>query len=245
MIDGLRQLLTTVAGSVSGNLALVLATVACGLPGTLLGRLPPRGHWSYLCMRAWARAVLWGSLVRLRVRYEAPLEAARPCVYMANHQSLYDIPALLLTLPGEPRFLAKRGLFRIPLFGWAMAAAGFVAVDRRDRSTARDTFRRARRCLAEGHSVLVFPEETRSPDGRLLPFKPGGFLLALRGAHPIVPVGIRGSGRVRARASLIIRPRPIEVRYGRPIEVAGHGVRDRPALEETVRRRIAELAGVD
>ena len=125
---------------------------------------------------------------------------------MANHQSLFDIPALLASLPGETKFLAKSSLFRIPIFGWALSAGGFVPIDRSDRSTARESFAAAIAALARGVSVLIFPEEARSLDGRVLPFQRGGFLLALKSGLPIVPVGIEGAFEVQPRRSFLIRP---------------------------------------
>jgi 1-acyl-sn-glycerol-3-phosphate acyltransferase len=155
---------------------------------------------------------------------------------------MYDIPALLASLPQRTQFLAKKSLFRIPFFGWGLRLGAFVPVDREDRRRARESFTAAADRLAAGDSVLVFPEETRSPDGALLPFKKGGFLLALKSGLPIVPVGIRGTFAVRRRGSLKISPSRIEVRYGGPIEVASYGVKQREDLMAEVRRRIAELA---
>ena len=161
---------------------------------------------------------------------------------MANHQSLFDIPALIVTLPGQTRFLAKRSLFQIPLFGWAIKLGGFVTIDREDGRRAQGAFAVAAKRLAAGKSILVFPEATRSEDGRLLPFKRGGLLLAIKSGLPIVPVGIQGSLQVQPKSRFSIRPMPIRVQYGSPIDVAEYGVRQRKELESEVRQRIAKLA---
>jgi 1-acyl-sn-glycerol-3-phosphate acyltransferase len=160
---------------------------------------------------------------------------------MSNHQSMYDIPALLASLPVQTRFLAKRSLFKIPIFGWAIALGGFISVDRSDRSRARESFAAAVEQLRLGASTLVFPEGTRSLDGRLSDFERGGFLLALKSGLAIVPVGIHGSLSVRRRGSLVVRPGRIRVRYGRPIEVESFGIRGRAELEGVVRERLADL----
>lgn len=233
--------LATAVATVIGTATLVLATVVCGLAGTALGLVPPRGDWTYRVARLWARLLLLGGFVRVRARFEAPLDPRRGYVFMANHQSLFDIPALLVTLPGQTRFLAKRSLFRIPIFGWGLHAGGFVPVDRGDRKSGAETFAAALDRLRGGRSIVLFPEETRSLDGRLLPFKRGGFLLAKRSGFPIVPVAIRGSLAIQSKTSFLIRPGTVEVRYGRPLDAADLPLRGDGALPEVVRDRLETL----
>ena len=192
--------------------------------------------------RSWGRGVLWTGGVRLETRFAAPLSSDQSYVFMANHESLFDIPALLVGLPGQTRFLAKRGLFRIPLFGWALKMGGFISIDRSDRSRAGESFAEAIRQLQAGSSAVVFPEGTRSSDGKLLPFQRGGFLLALKSGLPIVPVGIHGSRQVRAKKSLRIRPGRVIVSCGRPLDTGDYGVRDKARLMEDVRRRVLALS---
>ena len=232
--------------TVFGNLGLVVATILCGVPAMILGWLPPRGRWMYLCARIWSYALLWTAGVRVRHGFTMPLDPRSGYVFMANHQSLMDIPVLIKSLPGETRMLAKRSLFQIPIFGWSLHAGGFIPVDRGDRAAAKATFDAAVRCLEGGHSILLFPEETRTRDGKMLPFKPGGFLMALKTGYPIVPVGIEGTFGVRVRGSLKIHPGAVEVRYGEPIDVTAYGVRRRAELMDVVRDRVIELrAGGD
>jgi 1-acyl-sn-glycerol-3-phosphate acyltransferase len=168
------------------------------------------------------------------------LDPRQGYVFMANHQSLFDIPVLIQTLPGQTRFLAKKSLFRIPIFGWAIAAGDFVPVDRKNRASARQTFDAAIDRLEKGNSILLFPEETRSLGGELLPFKRGGFLMALKSGFPIVPVTIRGTLAVRSRKTFLIRPGQVEVIYGVPIEASAFGIRGREELSAEVRSRIEE-----
>lgn len=229
--------------TVTGNLYLVVATVVLATLALLVGWIPPRGHLIFAIARVWGRGLLAASGLRLEVEGSAEIDRRRSYVFMANHRGLFDIPALLASLPVQTRFLAKRSLFRIPLFGWAIALGGFVNIDRQNPGTARDSFSAAIGRLGQGVSLLVFPEGTRSPTSQLLPFKRGGFLLALKSGLPIVPVGITGTGEARRRGSLKIRPRPIRVHYGRPIEIGEFSVRDKQRLMELVRQQLGELTG--
>jgi 1-acyl-sn-glycerol-3-phosphate acyltransferase len=230
--------------TVAGNLFLVAGSLVFGIVTIVAGWLPPRGRWSLVAIRLWAAGLLASSGVRLVVERAAGLDPRASYVYLANHQSLFDIPALLRAVPGRFRMVAKQSLFRIPVFGWALSAAGFVSVDRGDRSAARQSFAAAERRLRSGGSILLFPEGTRATDDVLLPFKRGGFLLALRTGLPIVPVGIRGTRAVQPRGRRSIRPGVVEVRFGAPIAVAEFGIRRKRELIAEVRTRLAELAGL-
>lgn len=236
--------LLTAFWTVVGTTELVLSTVVLGLAASLVGWIPPRGHLSFRLARLWSRLWLLASGARAESHFEHPLHIDRGYVFMANHQSWYDIPALLATLPSQTRFLAKKGLFQVPVLGWSLYANGFIPVDRKDRASARETFNAAIKCLAEQHSILIFPEETRSEDGLLLPFKKGGLLLALKAGAQIVPVGLRGTRQIRPKGSWLIRPGRISVHYGQPIDSTAYGLRERASLSAEVRRRIAELSGL-
>lgn len=230
--------------AVTAFAALITAinTVLLGSYGTLVGIIPPRGDWTRKGARLWARIILWSAFVRLRVE-GAFRVGAGPVVFMSNHESWLDIPALLVAIPGQVRFLAKRSLFAIPFLGWAMRAMGFIPVDRENRRTAVKSFDEAAARIRAGRSVLVFPEETRTPDGSLLPFQRGGFLIALKAGLPIVPVGIQGARRVLAKGSYIVRPGRIVVRFGEPIPTAGLGVTSKGELMDRVRAAIIQLRG--
>lgn len=231
----------TVFYSLVGNVYIVVATLVLAFVAAIVGFVPPRGDWTYRIARIWSRGLLFFSGVRLDARFEEPLPPRGGFVFMANHQSLFDIPVLIHSLPGQCRFLAKRSLFRIPIFGWSLYAGGFVPVDREDREAAKKTFAAAVDRLASGRSIVIYPEETRSLDGRLRPFKRGGVLMALRTGYPIVPVGIDGTIDVQTKTSFLIRPARVRVRVGRPIpaaEVAGHKAGE---MAEEVRRRVAAL----
>jgi len=234
--------LGTAAATVAGNLFLVLGTLVLASVAVLTGLVDRSGDLTFGVARLWSRGVALTSGLRLRRSFETALLPDQPVIYMANHQSLFDIPVLLITLPGQARMLAKNSLFRIPIFGWALRLGGFISIDRKDRSRAKESFDAAVDRLRSGTSALVFPEGTRSSDGLLAPFQRGGLLLALKSGLPIVPVGIEGTFEVQPKGSFAIRPRTISVRYGRPIDVSEYGVRGRAELGERVRAAVAELA---
>jgi 1-acyl-sn-glycerol-3-phosphate acyltransferase len=241
---GPAMFLSKALATVAGNLYLVVASLVLGIATIAVSWLPPRGRWSLAVTRLWSAGLLRAGGVRLAVRRAAELDPGASYVYLANHQSLFDIPAVLLAVQGRFRMVAKQSLFRIPIFGWALAAAGFVSVDRADKASARQSFAAAEQRLRSGGSIMLFPEGTRSNGDTLLPFKRGGFLLALRTGLPIVPVGIRGTRAVQAPRQRSIRPGTVEVRFGAPIAVTDYGIRRKRQLIAEVRRRLAELAGM-
>ena len=209
-----------VARTVVGNVVVLVDTVVLGFLASLAGWIPPRGYWMYRLAQLWSRINLWVCGVCVRVSFEEPLDPNRGWVFMANHQSMFDIPVLIASIPGQARFMAKKGLFRIPIFGWALSAGGFIPVDRGNKKAAADTYRAAVDRISKGHSILIFPEQTRSPDGELLPFKRGGVVIAQQTGAPIVPVAIRGTREIRPKGSSLIIPGSVDVRYGKPVDLA-------------------------
>jgi 1-acyl-sn-glycerol-3-phosphate acyltransferase len=236
-----QVLLTTL----TGNAFLVLGTVIFGLLALPMALLPRGANGVFLIAKLWSWGILGASGVRVTCRREVPLAPGRSYVFLANHQSMFDIPVLIGTSPVQLRFAAKRSLFRIPVFGWAIRAGGFIPVDRGDQTKARATFAAAHERLRGGTSVLLFPEGSRSLDGRIQRFERGGFLLALKTGLPIVPVGVRGTLAAQRRGSFRIAPARVEVRYGAPIDPTPYGIRGRAQLEADVRARLEELAGTE
>jgi len=218
-------------------------TFVAGLIGTIIGFIPPRGDWTLRGARVWARLVLLGGFVRLRAQGRERVPRDTPVVFMSNHESWLDIPALLATIPVQVRFLAKKSLFSWPFFGWALTSMGFIPVDRENRRTAVKSFEEAAARIRAGRSVLIFPEETRTTHQNLLPFQRGGFLIALKAGIPIVPVGLRGPRQCLPKHCYLLRPGTITVRFGDAISIAGHGVTDKGELMAEVRRAIEDLRG--
>ena len=162
---------------------------------------------------------------------------------MANHASMVDIWAMFVAVPVPFRFIAKKQLGAIPLFGWAMRAGRFIFIDRQNAASARRSIEEAARRIKSGQSVVIFPEGTRTRDGRLNPFKKGGFHLALDSGADIVPVAIQGSRPVMPRGSALIRSGTVRLEIGAPISTAGLGPGDREALAARVRGEIAQMLG--
>jgi 1-acyl-sn-glycerol-3-phosphate acyltransferase len=222
-------------------IVISVSTIAFGLPAIPFALVPPRGEWFLRFARGWARLILSVSGVRVRVLHAERLEAGTSVVVAANHESFYDILVLLARLPMSVRFLAKRNLFRLPFLGWSIAAAGFIPVDRETRSRNTGVVDAALARLQKGRSLVVFPEETRTETGELLPFKTGAALIALRSGLPLLPLGLAGTRRIQRRGGFTITPSRVTLAVGEPIEAAGRPVGDRGALTEQLRSAIAVL----
>lgn len=205
----------------------------------LIGALFGGANRLHDCARQWGRGCLWLGGVRLRVEGREHLPADRAVVYMANHQGKFDIPVLFAGIPGQFRWLAKAELFRIPLFGLTMRTAGYIPVERGDRRQALQSMAEAAKRVAGGSSIMIFPEGTRSPDGRLLPFKKGGFILAMQAGAEIVPIAIDGSAAVLPKGRLRIHAGEIRLRIFAPVPTAGLRASAREALMTEVEALIA------
>lgn len=194
--------------------------------------------------RAWARGVAWSTGLEVRAFGTWRLDPAGTYVFMANHQSLLDVPALFNALPMVPGFLAKAELRRVPAFGRAMAMGGHVFVDRGKHERAVEAIREAAKDLREGGSIVIFPEGTRSPRPEVLPFKKGGFHLAKQARVPIVPVGIRGTGDALPKGSLEVYPARAEIHVGEIIGVDEVDAFTLEGLIEHVRHEVGALSAL-
>jgi 1-acyl-sn-glycerol-3-phosphate acyltransferase len=221
--------------------AIALLTAVFGSLAILTAWIPPRGRIYLFWARAWARSILFFTGVPASIEISADAAALPQAIYMSNHESGIDILLLLLAIPQDVRFLAKRSLFWVPFMGWSMWLAGFVPVDRRRTDKARDVLSDLDERLGKGTSILVFPEGTRSRDGTLGPFKKSGFLTALKSGVPIVPVGVSGARAVLGAQGMVVKRGLVRVRAGHPIPTAGLSVHARRELMESVRREILAL----
>jgi 1-acyl-sn-glycerol-3-phosphate acyltransferase len=207
-----------------------------GLPELLVRKT---GHLAIWFARfAWSPSILWIAGAKVRVEPIPPLPDG-PLIFAVNHESALDILALLKTLPRPFRFVAKQELFDLPVFGWYMSIGGHVAVDRGNHARAVASLRRAGQIVRSGTSLLVFPEGTRSKDGRILPFKKGPFVLAVEAGVPLVPVAISGAGRITPKGHIAVVPGEIRIALGEPVSPADFP--DKTALLVEVRRRVIAL----
>jgi len=187
------------------------------------------------------KAVRFGNrLAGVRVR-AVGLEniPAQPCVFIANHVSNIDPLVFIPAIPQRVGILVKRELFRIPIFSSAMIRAQYTPVDRGDRERSGKSISAAARILKDGLSYAVFAEGTRSADGRLRPFKKGGFTMAIEAGAPIVPVSIAGTQRLLQKGSWIIRRGEAKVIFGPAVEASEYTLESRAELMQRVESLVA------
>jgi len=210
------------------------------LPISIAGLLGPSGRLAFRLCQGWT---WWATVVcgvRLEIAANPAVDRGRSYVIMANHQSLFDIPALMLGLGLQFRWVIKRSYMYVPLFGWALFLARHVFIDRANPKRSLRAMDAAARKLPAGVSIAVFPEGTRSDDGSLRELKSGGFLLAVRNGLPVLPVTVNGSWRLLPdKRSLAFHPGRIQLAVGDPIETAGL---DRKRLDELIERTRAAIS---
>lgn len=214
---------------------IAAATVLGSLCGFVARLLDSSGDGVLDLARLWSRLVTSFAGVKIVVENRATLVPEQPYVFMANHASSLDIWAVFVAIPRRLRLIAKKQLARIPLFGWAMWAGRFIFIDRGNGVAARRSIAEAGTRIHDGDSVLIFPEGTRTRDGSLLPFKKGGFHLAIKAGVPIVPVALCGTRALMPRGSLLLHAGAIKVIIGQPIPTQGLSEEDRVNLPERIR----------
>jgi 1-acyl-sn-glycerol-3-phosphate acyltransferase len=217
---------------------IVLGTMSIG--SSLFQRSGYFAHW---CARTWSRLILATTGVRVDVVGLERLEPGRTYVFVSNHQSIYDIPILFWSLPYQLRIMAKESLGRVPFLGWHLSRTGHMLVDR--RHPGRRVFAWASRLTSNGLSLIMFPEGTRSRDGRVARFKGGSFYLALQAGLPIVPLSVVGSRHVMLKGRLATYPGRVRLVVHDPIDTRDLGEVDSREFGERVRRVIAPDAESD
>lgn len=199
--------------------------------------------WIDRFVRSWARWIVAAAGIELSVEQGGQIDWSRRFILVANHHSYMDIPTLLCAIPQPVRFMAKKTLFQVPLFGWGLRAAGFIPIDRKDRSKASQSFGMAGDRIRKGNTIVVFPEGGRSHQWEMKEFKKGAFLLALKSKLPLLPASINGTYEVMPATRLRIRPGRVVVRIGAPIEPAEMSIRDMDGLMSRTRETIDGLRG--
>ncbi len=190
--------------------------------------------------RVWAKCLLVASGIKVTVKGLSNINPAESYIFMPNHVSNFDIPVLLAHLLVQFRWLAKAELFKIPVFGHAMQRAGYISIDRSDRTSAIRSLKKAGTMIRNGVSLLIFPEGTRSYDNNIQPFKKGGFVLAVDSGVPIVPVIIHGTWPIMPKKKILVKPGNVVLEVAKPIDTSNYTVKTKDVLMEKVRTVIIE-----
>jgi 1-acyl-sn-glycerol-3-phosphate acyltransferase len=199
--------------------AITLYTIVLGTISLLSSIVDRSGDLGHRCARAWSRLILATTGVRVTVVGADRLDPRKSYVLATNHQSIYDIPIIFATLPLQLRIVAKASLGSIPFLGWHLHRTGHLLVDRKNPGAG--IIDKMRRLVSESHSLIVFPEGTRSIDGRVGRFKKGSFLVAVDAGLPVVPVSISGSRHVMRKGEVTVRPGHVRIIVHDPIPSAG------------------------
>jgi len=217
-------------------------TLAAGFPFLIRALLIKNTDFLYKIGISGARLALWLSGVQLEVHGLEKIPLGRAAIYMPNHQSNCDPPAVISILP-PVLVMAKQEFFRVPVLGRAMILRGFIPINRKNREQAIAAVDRAVAALEAGNSFLAFPEGTRSPDGRLQVFKKGLFMMAIKAHALIVPISVSGARRVMPKGQFAIHPGRVRITVHDPIPAENYSLEQRQALIEATRQAV--LQGLD
>ena len=199
--------------------AVTVYTIVLGTASLLSAFVDRSGNFAHKCARAWSWLILKTTGVEVIVQGLDRLDPSRSYVFAANHQSIYDIPILFASIPFQLRIIAKASLGWIPFMGWHLRRTGHVLVDRSNPGAG--VVRKMGRLVKAGHSLIVFPEGTRSTDGSVARFKGGPFVIALQAELPVVPITLVGSRHVMFKGQLMVRPGRVTLIVHDPIDTAG------------------------
>ena len=219
------------------NLALSISV--CSIPIIAVGWFDREKYYTGKLIKMWARWVIWSTGIQYEIDGLDNLNLDKQYIFMSNHESALDIVLGVAAIPSNLVFLAKKELFRVPVFGWAMEAAGMIKIDRQNPEIARKSVSEAVETLMHSSfSTLIYPEGTRSNGEELLPFKKGGFILAIRTQLPVVPITILGAGNVLPKGTLAIKKSHIKMIIDPPIPTLEMDINDKDQLLQDCRNII-------
>jgi len=223
---------------------IVLSTTIFGLASAVTALFDRQGNVVMNIARAWAGSLLMITRVHVRVEGLENIDANASYVFCSNHLSYMDTPVVLSHIPVHFRFLAKKGLFQIPLLGTHLSQAGHIPVPREDPRAAVKTLSKAAEIIHQRHvSVLIFPEGGRSEDGELHPFKEGAAYIAIKAQVPLVPIALIGTREVLPMGSIEFHSAEVRLCIGDPVPTEGLTLRDRQELTEVAYQQIAGMLG--
>ena len=200
------------------------------------------GNIAHTLGTLWSRIILWFAGVRLHISGQENIPKDEPVVFACNHASQVDIPILYLALPVQFRFIVKKELFNIPVFGLAMRKTGYIPVDRSGGRASLISIKQAAEKVRKGISVVVFPEGTRSHDGRLGDFKVGGLLVAIKAKCPVIPVAISGSYKILPRGRIKPQGGDVEVCIGKPRHLEDQkNIKSKEELVKEIREAVSGM----
>jgi len=209
------------------------------MPIIIAGLFDKEKYYTGKLIKIWARWVVWSTGIQYEIDGLDNLNLDKQYIFMSNHESALDIVLGLAAIPFNIVFLAKKELFRVPIFGWAMNSAGMIKIDRQNPEIARRSVSGAVETLKHSSfSTLIYPEGTRSNGEELLPFKKGGFILAIRTQLPVVPITILGAGNVLPKGTLAIKKSHIKIIIDAPIETRGMEFKNKEILVQDCRNII-------
>ena len=218
---------------------LVLSISVCSIPIIAVGLFDKEKYYTGKLIKMWARWVIWSTGIQYEIDGLDNLNLDKQYIFMSNHESALDIVLGVAAIPFNLVFLAKKELFRVPVFGWAMEAAGMIKIDRQNPEIARKSVSEAVDTLMHSSfSTLIYPEGTRSNGEELLPFKKGGFILAIRTQLPVVPITILGTGNVLPKGTLAIKKSHIKIIIDNPIPTLEMDINNKDQLLQDCRKII-------
>jgi len=220
---------------------IVLSTVVMSSLSLLVSLFSSTGRAQHKLAKAWARSLLRITSIRVIVEGLENVPPGGSYVFIANHQSYFDVPVILPHIAAQFRFLAKKPLFSVPFIGYHLKRSGHLAVDSTDPRESLKSMSEAARVIQEkGISILLFPEGGRS-FGELEPFKDGAAYIAIKAGVPVVPIGLTGTGKILPLHGRVIRPGPVVMRIGKPIATIELTLQDRSRLTQDLHQRVSEL----
>jgi len=217
---------------------VIVETGVMSIAAILTSVFDREGNRIHKVASAWAKGILFSSRIRVTVEGLSHIQPNRSYIFMPNHLSNFDIPVLLAHLPVQFRWLAKKELYKIPIFGFALKRAGYISIDRSNLRSAIGSLNRAVDNIQKGISVTIFPEGTRSSDGTLRSFKKGGFVIAANSGIPIVPIALHGTWEIMSKKGFHIQPGHAILEILPPINSSVQGKKGRDALMDEVRKTI-------